>query len=222
MVDFISRLFKSNSATVTVDKSTVHIEEAVKRPKLVMIHGANASSKSFAYIRSQLPNWDCTMINYNSADGFYYNLERIVQHTKTLGPLFIVAHSLGGVYALHMLQHLNIKQVFSVSTPFAGSAIADWGRYMLPNYQLFRDIGTRSQPIVQAKSIDITIPWTQVVTTKGAVPWHKGDNDGVVTVSSMNCRNDMEHVYVDENHYEVLASDYVVNLIKEKYLASKL
>lgn len=222
MFDFLSNLFSSKPKTITIEEPHYEAEEEIQRPTIVMIHGANATSSSFKYIKSQLPDWGFVMVNYNSADGFYYNLERIVQHTKTLGPLFIIAHSLGGVYALHMLQHLNVKQVFSVSTPFGGSAIADWAKYMMPNYQLFKDIGVRSTPIMQAKEIEITIPWTQIVTTRGAVPWHKGDNDGVVTIRSMNCRNDMEHIYVDENHYEVLASDYVVSLIKEKYLQSRI
>lgn len=222
MFDFISNLFNSKSKTIEIEEPSEDIVEEIQRPTIVMIHGANATSRSFAYIKSQLPDWKFVMVNYNSADGFYYNLERIVQHTKTLGPLFIIAHSLGGVYALHMLQHLNVKQVFSVSSPFGGSAIADWAKYMMPNYQLFKDIGVRSLPIVQGRDIEINIPWTQIVTTKGAVPWHKSDNDGVVTIKSMNCRNDMEHIYVDENHYEVLASDFVVALIKERYLASRI
>jgi pimeloyl-ACP methyl ester carboxylesterase len=222
MFDLLSTLFGINNKPTIEKMHTEELVEEVKRPTIVMIHGANATSKSFAYIKSQLPDWKCVTIDYNSADGFYYNLEHIVQHTKTLGPLFIIAHSLGGLYALHMLQHLNITQVFSVSTPFAGSSMADWARYMMPNYQLFRDIGTRSQPIVQARDIHVTIPWTQIVTTQGAVPWVKGDNDGVVTIKSMNCRNDMENIYVDENHYEVLASDFVISLIKEKYLATRI
>lgn len=196
--------------------------EPVQRPQIIMIHGANATERSFAYIISQLPNWGVTMINYESADGFYYNLERIVQRVATLGPVFIVAHSLGGVYALHLLQHVKVNRVISISSPFGGSAIADWARFMMPAYQLFRDIGTRSQPIQQCKEIAITIPWTQVVTTRGAVPWHNADNDGVVTIPSMTGRNDIEYVYVHENHYEILGSDIVVNLIKDKYLESKL
>lgn len=222
MFDLLSNLFSSKSKTITIEEPVHEVVEDIKRPTIVMIHGANATSKSFNYIKSQLPDWGFVMVNYNSADGFYYNLERIVQHTKTLGPLFIIAHSLGGVYALHMLQHLHVTQVFSVSTPFGGSATADWAKYMLPNYQLFKDIGIRSMPIMQAKEIEINIPWTQVVTTRGAVPWHKGDNDGVVTIRSMNSRNDMEYVYVDDNHYEILGSDYVVSLIKERYLQSRI
>jgi pimeloyl-ACP methyl ester carboxylesterase len=218
MLERIKRMIQSKFNPVT----TEIVMEPIRRPQIVMIHGANATERSFAYIVNQLPDCNCIMLNYESADGFYYNLERIVQHVKALGPVFIVAHSLGGVYALHMLQHVNVNSVISVSSPFGGSATADWARYMMPNYQLFRDIGTRSQPILQCKEIEITVPWTQIVTTRGTVPWHKGDNDGVVTVNSMTGRNDMEYVYVNENHYEILGSDIVVNLIKDKYLASKL
>lgn len=222
MFELFSILFKSKDKTDVAENSVDNEIEDIKRPTIIMIHGANATSRSFTYFKSQMPNWNIVTVDYNSNDGFYYNLERMIEQTKKLGPLFVVAHSLGGVYALHMIPHLDIKQVVTVSTPFAGSTIADWARYMIPSYQLFKDIGTKSQPIVQARDIEVTIPWTQVVTTQGAVPWVKGDNDGVVTIKSMNCRNDMENIYVNENHYEILASDFVIELIKQKYLNCRL
>jgi hypothetical protein len=41
-------------------------------------------------------------------------------------------------------------------------------------------------------------------------------NDGVVTISSQKHHADMELVEVEYNHYEVVLSDEVVGLIKER------
>jgi hypothetical protein len=41
-------------------------------------------------------------------------------------------------------------------------------------------------------------------------------NDGVVTISSQKHHADMELVEVEYNHYEVVLSDEVVSLIKER------
>lgn len=54
----------------------------------------------------------------------------------------------------------------------------------------------------------------QIVTTVGDVPWLVGENDGVVTRSSMTCRDDVEYATVDRNHYEIVQSQRVVDYIK--------
>jgi hypothetical protein len=41
-------------------------------------------------------------------------------------------------------------------------------------------------------------------------------NDGVVTIASQKHHADMELIEVDYNHYEVVLSDQVVKLIKER------
>jgi hypothetical protein len=41
-------------------------------------------------------------------------------------------------------------------------------------------------------------------------------NDGVVTIASQKHHEDMELVEVDCNHYEVVLSDVVIKLVKER------
>jgi hypothetical protein len=43
-------------------------------------------------------------------------------------------------------------------------------------------------------------------------------NDGVVTIASQKHHADMELVEVDCNHYEVVLSDAVIEIVKKKYL----
>ena len=87
----------------------------------------------------------------------------------------------------------------------------------MPSYPLFRDIGKRSDPIKQANEIELDIPWTQIVSTTGSVPYHNGPNDGVVTIASMSHRTDMEFVEVAHTHYETMCSDQVAEIVAERY-----
>jgi hypothetical protein len=68
----------------------------------------------------------------------------------------------------------------------------------------------------QSDKIKIQHPWTNIVTVKGQSPFIVEPNDGVVTIASQKHHDDMELVEVDYNHYEVVLSDEVVKLIKER------
>jgi triacylglycerol esterase/lipase EstA (alpha/beta hydrolase family) len=199
---------------------TPHVEptETTVSLPVIAIHGANATPKSFAYIAQNSPCLDFSYINYASTDGFNNNLNNMLKIIPKSTPVFILAHSLGGLYALHIAQQRNVAAVVTISTPYGGSTIADWARFMLPNYQLFKDIGTRSTPVVQAKNMAVKAPWLQLVSTRGTVPWLKTDNDGVVTITSMTGRNDMEYRHINENHYEILASDQTVSVVNDFFL----
>jgi len=179
-------------------------------PHYVFIHGANSSSDSFNYIISNIKPKNSTIIDYDSANGFFPNLEMMANKIPKDKKIFLVSHSLGGIYSVHLTNIFNVVGAVSISTPYSGSSLADWARFMIPNYQLFRDVGTKSQPIITAQDIKITIPWIQLVSTKGRVPWMVPDNDGVVTIQSQKSRTDMTHIPLPYNHYDIMCSPEVV------------
>jgi pimeloyl-ACP methyl ester carboxylesterase len=183
---------------------------------LVYIHGASATSESFNYIRSKIG--DGITINYDSRNGFENNLENIKKELSPFKDIFFVAHSLGGIYSLHLANAMP-KQVLgavTLSTPYGGAEVADFAKYFLPFSRLMRDIGPSSWVMRQSDKIKIQHPWTNVVTVQGQSPFIAEPNDGVVTISSMKHHADMELVEVDYNHYEVVLSDNIVNIIKER------
>lgn len=216
-MNWLSRIFKTSTVST---EPQVNDEIEVETP-VVWLHGANQSSLSFAYLRSKCDFKNEILINYSSMNRFYDNLHTIVNDLQDVGPIFVIGHSLGGLYGLHLTQYLDVVGGVSISTPFRGSSTADWAKYIVPQYPLFRDIGRKAPPVQEANKIKLTIPWTQVVSTSGSVPYHNGPNDGVVTVASMTHREDMQYVEFPHTHYEVVCSDAVADLVKNCYTKSQ-
>jgi pimeloyl-ACP methyl ester carboxylesterase len=183
---------------------------------LVYIHGASATSESFNYIRSKLG--EGIDINYDSRNGFENNLEDIKAQLKNVKDMAFIAHSLGGIYSLHIANAMpeQVRGAVTLSTPYGGAEVADYAKYFLPFSRLMRDIGPNSWAFKQASEIKIRHPWTNVVTVKGQSPFMLAHNDGVVTVASQKHHADMELVEVDYNHYEVVLAEPVVKIIKER------
>jgi pimeloyl-ACP methyl ester carboxylesterase len=183
---------------------------------LVYIHGANATSESFNYIRDKLGQG--VDINYDSRNGFKNNLEDMLSTLSNYKDIVFIAHSLGGIYSLHLANHMPkaVKGAVTLSTPYGGAEVADYAQYFLPFSRLMRDIGPSSWAMRQADRIKIQHPWTNVVTVRGQSPFMVEPNDGVVTIASMKHHADMELVEVDYNHYEVVLSDKIVEIIRER------
>jgi len=185
---------------------------------IVYIHGASATAESFTHIRQYVRDTfeePDIMLEYKSHDGFFNNLEKMKGQLDDADRLFFISHSLGGIYSLYLAHHYKetTKGGVSLSTPYAGSEQADFAKYFLPFNRLMKDVGTMSEPMMEARHLPAPPNWTQVVTTAGQSPWISEPNDGVVTLNSMRSRKDFEIVEMELNHYEVVISDRVVDLI---------
>ena len=183
---------------------------------LVYIHGASATSESFNYIRSKLGNG--IDINYDSRNGFENNLNDMIEQLKDVKDIAFIAHSLGGVYSLHIANAIpeQVRGAVTLSTPYGGAEVAEVVKFFLPFSRLMRDIGPSSWAMKQADNIKIQHPWTNIVTVTGQSPFMHEHNDGVVTIASMKHHKDMELIEVDYNHYEVVLAEPVIKLIKER------
>ena len=215
MRDFIKNVILGLGAPRTTELKVS--DQSVPSLNVIWCHGANQSSLSFKYLQSKTQFPDEIMVNYSSMNRFYDNLEMIADTVKGQGPHFVVGHSMGGLYALHLTKYVRVVGGVSISTPFRGSSTADWAKWIVPTYPLFRDIGRKSDPIREANEIELDIPWTQIVTTAGGVPYHNGPNDGVCTIASMSHRTDMKHVELPHTHYETMVSDAVAEIIAKNY-----
>lgn len=187
---------------------------------LVYIHGASATGDSFNYIRQQLNHPTEIVIEYNSYHGFKNNLSKMGETIlNSSGPVFFVAHSLGGVYALHLAQHFydRVAGAVTLSTPYGGCREAVLAQFFMPFNQLMRDISPGSDPMSSMPKMRVPKRWTNVVTTRGSSPFIASANDGVVTLDSMKqLHNQMELVTLETTHYEVVLSPETVNIITNR------
>ena len=184
--------------------------------QLVYIHGASATSESFNHIRSKIGKG--IDINYDSRNGFENNLNDMLTTLKGIKDIAFVAHSLGGIYSLHLANAIptQVLGAVTLSTPYGGAEVAEVAKFFLPFSRLMRDIGPSSWVMKQANKIKIQHPWTNVVTVKGQSPFMADANDGVVTIASQKHHEDMELVEVEYNHYEVVLAEPVIKIIKER------
>lgn len=188
-----------------------------KQPTVLWIHGANQSKHSFKYLSLKCGFKNQRFLSYSSTKSFFSNLNNMINELTNSGPYFLVGHSLGGLYALYLSEKVKSLGGVSISTPFSGSFGADILKFFFPTYQLFRDVGIFSKPILDSQKIKLKIPWTQIVSVAGSMPYHESKNDGVITISSMTRRNDMQYIKVNHTHYEVMFSDTVAEIIYNQY-----
>jgi pimeloyl-ACP methyl ester carboxylesterase len=188
---------------------------------LVYIHGNHATADSFNFIRSKLPGHNDILLEYDSSHGFYTNHASMLERLDGLDDVFFVAHSLGGIHALHLADELGSRVIGGVtlSTPYGGSEAAEMVACLLPFSQVLKDIRPRSAPIVAGRDISLSVPWTNLVSTSGSSPFMLAANDGVVTLGSMRNRSDIQLVDIECNHFEIVLNQKAVSVIEREISA---
>lgn len=181
--------------------------------KICFVHGHGASSESFNFIRSQLGH-ESICLEYDSANGFAANLTAMRAQLTDAGRVFFIAHSLGGLYALHLADSMGDRAVGAVTmaTPYAGSEAALALNYIWPQ-QLYKDIHCAAAPVVQARAMAPRPRWTAIVSTKGHSQLMAAANDGVVTRDSMRARTGARFIDVHSTHHEVVVARRSVEII---------
>jgi pimeloyl-ACP methyl ester carboxylesterase len=204
---------------ITVEIEQPHeSEENVPLPSIVLIHGANQSNVSFEYLRHALPGFQYINIEWNPTSGFYDNLKEMIAAIKDSGPVYLVGHSMGCIYAAHLSQHVDCIGGAALSAPWGGSKAADWMRYMTPSYPLYKEVGTKSPIIIAAREFVLPGRWTNYISTQGDVPGMGGKNDCVLTIDSMSAKADIKHKFIKATHYEILMSTSLIQSIGKNFL----
>lgn len=209
--------FKREPVSVDLEQPLIY-EETAELPKIVLIHGAHQSNVTFEYLRHALPGFSYLNIDWSAAGGFQDNLTEMIAAIRDCGPVYIVGHSMGGIYGAHLAQHVECIGGATLSTPWGGSKHADWVRYMFPSYPLYREVGTKSPFILTACSATLPGRWTNYVATEGDVPGMGGKNDCVLTVESQTARKDLHTKYIAATHYEIVMSTDMIHSIGKNFL----
>lgn len=181
------------------------------------IHGASSTPRAFNWLHTQLPDHNRVDITYQDHEVDSVMPALLKKLEFMVDPVSIIGHSLGGCFGVALSQATDkIKKVFTISSPFGGSEIASYLRwisfdplmaYIHPQSKFMR--GIRKNPL--------RAPVVSVVTTSSRFPltmmYEK--NDGVVTYKSQIAIEGPSYKELELNHFEVLLAKETADYCNE-------
>lgn len=188
---------------------------------LLYVHGASSTSLTFNYVKDKLPEHNAIDFSYDSNDDIeehIINLTKIIDGFKD--NLSIIAHSFGGVITIGASYECqpNINEplkIVTISSPFGGSRIATYLKWLYPGYGLLNNCSMSNPVILRIQELGAVESTFNIVTTGGESPIIREANDGVVSVSSQLSLTGCIQKMYRLNHFECLLSPEVVKDIKE-------
>lgn len=176
------------------------------------IHGAGASNRSFTWLHEQLPDMPAQFFSYTLFETAHDAIQRLSQAIAEDGrPAVLVGHSLGGIMAIAATA-ANITGCVTLCAPFGGARHAEF-LSMFYRHHLLSDLRSHGPLLRGVRAAPATKPHLAIVGTEG-LPFFAEDNDGAVTVASQTALDNVHYVRLSLNHFEVLLSRDVVDLIR--------
>ena len=182
--------------------------------KVVFIHGAWSSPKSFTYIVDQLNLTNHILLSYDTKLPFQQNLHNLHNQLVDCTSIFFVAHSLGGIYAAHLADKRCLGGV-TIATPYGGIESSALFRVLYPTQPVFKTLLPNSTELRYCQQTALP-NWTQLVCLGPGIPWISEPNDGVVTVQSQRALNSIQQLETANTHHDVLQDLNTCWIIKEK------
>ncbi len=178
--------------------------------RILYVHGAGGSEQSFNWIHKCLPEHTAVFFNYSVKESISATINRLVPLIDR--PTVLLGHSLGGIITATCAELPEVQKLITLCAPFGGVPHAEL-LSMFSYESLFRDLCFHSPLLTALRSKTILIPHLAIVANSG-MPLLKEPNDGVLTVSSQTAI-DMTYEMLPLNHFEVLLSMKVVELITD-------
>lgn len=184
--------------------------------QIFYIHGANETATCFNYIKATLPEHEAIDIDYDCHAPIIPTISKIIRNLAKTKDLEFITHSYGGIIAVAMgYYHNSVRKIVSLASPFGGSEGANYLRFFFPTYGLFKNVSSNNPLVQEIAKRGTIVPTLNIIATVGYNPFSAARNDGVITIDSQRKLPGAKHVEVPFNHFEVLLSDPVVQMVKE-------
>ena len=182
--------------------------------RVLYIHGAAASSRSFAWLAKRVAlNLTAAFFRYELGETLDQCTDRLNNMLTRLDkPVTLVGHSFGGLIAAGASQHPCVKGIVTIGSPINGLNSSFFISLIMSD-SLFKDLSPYSLDLKHNRDAlkNCGKPYLQIIGTAG-IPAIKTENDGVVPVSAC-VRNHFVPHFFNLNHFELLLDEEVAALI---------
>ncbi len=212
-------------------------------PTLVLLHGLFGFSRIiyweyFNGVRALLEKEGFRVITPRvpPASGIKVQAESLARQLKAeAGPLHLIGHSMGGLYARYYITHCGgheiVKSLTTISTPHRGSPAADFICNSISFYRLFNgvhELTSEHMKLFNASTSDLAgvhyrsysscrpmdeLPWT-VRDLARIIEKDEGSNDSQVSVNSARWGEHVKTLHAD--HFELIGQNFWLNPFKQR------
>jgi pimeloyl-ACP methyl ester carboxylesterase len=178
------------------------------------VHGAGASVRSFAWLRTQLPPHQPHLFSYGADEGLAAGIARLSADMALAdAPGLVIGHSLGGLIGAGVIGQPACRGLVTLSAPFGGLPMVLF-LTLFRKDQVLRDLSPFN-PVLRGLGEAVLAsgkPFLPIVGT-GGLSFLPGDNDGVVSVDSQTAIIGADYHKLPLNHFETLLADEAATLI---------
>jgi len=192
---------------------------------IFLIHGAFSTRSSWSVHEKEIEKFG--NIHYFEYDIQDEAMESIISRcaieTSNAKDVVLIGHSFGGVIASVLAGSISHSgkacKVITLSSPLGGIKLPTIARFFNPFSTFYSNVSHTSPFFRNLRTHGLAVPTYGIITMAGNMPLINEPNDGVVTISSQLAFVD-DHNFnfspVQMNHFEVLMSSDVTNLITRR------
>ena len=128
-------------------------------------------------------------------------------------PCHVIGHSMGGMIALFLAGHFNVRSITTIASPLDGLDVSLTQIYMSRS-SFIRELQHNSRFIRNLHNQAYPMAVQHIITTSGFNPYMFDENDGVVSLKSQRGWHIGDVYEIAANHAEIMQHDDCIKQLK--------